>query len=212
MLLANLLFFAWTQGYFGAVGAGHEPQRLASQLAPERLHIIGIGQPAPVTGPVTAVAGPPPESCRLVGGLSKDEAQRLRTDTKLTGLRLAVKTSNNSSTYLVLIPSLANRLAADKKLAELKQLGLSGFYVMLEEGAYKFAISLGQFDTEAAAVEFLQGLAKRGVKSAKLQVLDKPADQVQLEVRGPADLLDKQLPPLFAGKTSAAISDCPVAP
>jgi len=204
LILANLLFFAWAQGYFGNAGEGREPQRLANQLAPEKLHITVNQQLAPVP--------PLQEACRLVSGLSQNEAQRLRTEAKLPGLRLAVRMSDHLPTYWVLIPSLANRLAADKKLAELKQIGLSGFFVMLEEGSYKFAISLGQFDTEQAAVEFLQGLSKRGVKSAKLQVREKPVDKVQLEVRGPVELLDRQLPGLLIGQAAASIGDCPVGP
>jgi len=206
LILANLLFFAWTQGYFGSVEEGREPQRLANQLAPEQLRIVGIGQPPPLPLPTL-------ETCRLVSGLAQDEAQRLRNqaEEKLPGLRFVVKTSENQPqpAYWVHIPSLANRLAADKKLAELKQLGFSDFSVMLEEGSYKFAISLGQFDNEQAAVEFLQGLAKRGVKSAKLQVREKPAEKTQLEVRGPAELLDRQLPALLAGQAAARIGDCP---
>lgn len=206
LVLANLLFFAWTQGFFGSVGEGLEPQRLANQLTPEKLRIVGIGQPTPDLPPTL-------EACRLVSGLAQNEAQRLRNqgEEKLPGLRFVVKSSKNQRIYWVHIPSLANRLAADKKLAELKQLGLEGlgdFFVKLEEGSYKFALSLGQFDNEQAAVEFLQGLAKRGVKSAKLQVSEIPADKTQLEVRGPAELLDRQLPALLAGQIAASIGDC----
>lgn len=206
LILTNLLFFAWTQGYFGSVGEGHEPQRLANQLEPEKLRIVGMGAP-----PL-----PPLETCRLVSGLARDEALRLRiqAEEKFPGLRVVVKTGETrpQPVYWVHIPALANRLAADKKLSELKHLGLSGFFVVLEEGAYKFAISLGQFENEPAAVEFLQGLAKRGVRSARLQVHEKAAEKPQLEVRGPVELLDRQLPAFLAGQVTASIGDCPAGP
>ena len=44
LVLANLLFFAWTQRYLGASDDGHEPQRLEQQLHPEKLRIVRDGQ------------------------------------------------------------------------------------------------------------------------------------------------------------------------
>ena len=40
LVLANLLFNAWTQGYFGAPDDSHEPQRLTQQLNAEKLRIV----------------------------------------------------------------------------------------------------------------------------------------------------------------------------
>lgn len=205
LILANLLFFAWAQGYFGGKGEGREPQRLANQLAPDRLRIVGSVAPS-------AVISAPPEICRQVSGLAQLDAQRLRAqaEEKFPGLRVVLRSSKQQPIYWVLIPSLANRLVADKKLAELKQLGLKDFSVVLEEGSYKFAISLGQFANEHTAGEFLQGIEKRGVKSAKLLVRENQAEVTPLEVRGPAALLDRQLPLLLAGQAGASIGDCPV--
>lgn len=203
LILANLLFFAWAQGYFGSRDEGREPQRLANQLAPEKLRIVGVGTP-----PAAAAAR---VTCLQVSGLAQSDAQRLSklADEKFPGLQVLAKSVKNQPIYWVLIPALANRLAADKKLGELKQLGLSDFSVVLEEGSYKFAISLGQFANEQAASEFLRDLEKRGVKSARLQVRDRPAEQILLEVRGPAALLDRQVPALLAGQVGAGIADCP---
>lgn len=209
LILANLLFFVWAQGYFGGREEGREPQRLANQLAPEKLRIVGNGPPPAVA---VAAAEAAAETCRQVSGLAQSDAQRLRNlaEEKFPGLQVLVKSGKNQPIYWVLIPALANRLAADKKLAELKQLGLGDFSVVLEEGSYKFAISLGQFANEQAAAEFLHDLEKRGVKSARLQVRDKQAEQILLELRGPAALLDQQLPALLAGQVGAGIGDCPV--
>lgn len=206
LILANLLFFAWAQGYFGGKGEGREPQRLANQLAPEKLSIVGVG-----SAPPPSIMAATPETCRQVSGLAQKDALLLRTQAaeKFPGLRMVVKSSKNQFIYWVLIPSLANRLTADKKLAELKQLGLGDFSVVLEEGSYKFAISLGQFANERDAGEFLQSLAKRGAKSAKLQVRENQAEQTLLEIHGPAALLDRQLPELLAGQVGASVGDCP---
>ncbi len=46
LVLANLLFFAWGQRYFGDAETGREPQRLARQLSPEKLRVGAVVVPA----------------------------------------------------------------------------------------------------------------------------------------------------------------------
>lgn len=207
LILANLLFFAWTQGYFGALADGREPQRLSNQLAPEKLRVIGAAAASPEPAPLD-------QSCRSISGLAPSEAQRLMAQAKekQPGLRWAVKLNETpKSIYWVFIPPLANRLAADKKVAELKKRDIADFSLITEEGPDQFAILLGLFNTEPAANEYLRELAKRNVRSAKLQLRENPLDKVQLEARGPAELLAKQLAELLNGQGSAKIGDCPVA-
>ncbi len=71
LLLANLVYFAWTQGglaVFGAVPAAfseHEPQRLAQQIRPGLLQIrkdTATAPPVPVEPPAPPEAVPDPES------------------------------------------------------------------------------------------------------------------------------------------------------
>lgn len=205
LILANLLFFAWIQGYFGALADGREPQRLNSQLAPEKLRVVGIGPSAP--DPAQAE-----QNCRLVSGLALSEAQRLvaQAKEKQPGLRLAVRLNESpKNSYWVFIPPLGNRLAADKKIAELKNRGIGDFSLILEEGPDQFAILLGVYNTELAANEYLRELAKRSVRSAKVQARENPLDKAQLEVRGPADQMARHLADLLNGQGAARIGDCP---
>lgn len=58
LVLANLLFFAWGQHYFGDAETGREPQRLARQLSPEKLRIVAIA--APTATPPAPIAQPGP--------------------------------------------------------------------------------------------------------------------------------------------------------
>jgi hypothetical protein len=39
LLLANLVLLVWGQGHLATQGAGREPERMAQQLAPEKLRI-----------------------------------------------------------------------------------------------------------------------------------------------------------------------------
>jgi len=201
LVLANLLAFAWTRGYFGVIADGREPQRLANQLAPEMLRVIGSG-----ASPVDSS-----QNCRLVTGVAESEAHQLiaQAKDKHPELRLVLKLNESpKSSYWVLMQPLGNRLAADKKSAELKKLNIPDFTLILDEGPDQFAILLGAFNSEHAAGEYLRELAKRGVRSAKVQVRENPLDKAQLEVRGPPELLAKQLAELLHGQAAARTGDC----
>jgi len=196
LVLVNLLFFAWGQGYFGDREEGREPQRLSNQLLPEKLRLVSAAVPSAA-----------PQACRMLSGLSPEDAQRLKTQAgeKAPGLDLVAKPGQPTS-YWVLIPPLPNRQAAEKKLLELKRLGLSDFSLMQEDDPDRLAISLGLFNSEQAAQDRLNILLKRGVRSAELRARKKPG---QWQVRGPAELLTTKLPELLLAFPAASIADCP---
>ena len=66
------------------------------------------------------------------------------------------------------IPSQGNKEAADKKAAELRNLGVTNFYVINTDSPLKYAISLGVFKSESAAQAMLAQLGKQGVHSARI--------------------------------------------
>jgi len=202
LILANLLFFVWAQGWLGARDEGREPQRLNNQIEPEKLQTKIID---PKTADQLA------ESCRLVRGLAPNDMQRLlpQAQQKFPNLRFAIRNREVPSyVYWVFIPPQPSKFMADKKLAELKSLALANAALIPDEGQDKFAISLGLFETEQLAGAYLQDLQKRGVKSAKLQARENLLDKVYLEARGPADILARQLPELIGGQASATLGDC----
>jgi len=202
LILANLLFFVWAQGFLGTVDEGREPQRLGGQIVPERLQ-------ATVIDPTPVAANSPAEFCRLVTGLAPNVVQRLLVQLELPGLRFAIPANASpSKAYWVYVPPLPYRLAAEKKLAELNKLGVVNASVILEEGVDKHAITLGFFDAEQLANEYLQELGKRGVKSARMQVRENPRDKTRLEVRGTAEMLSKHLPELLSGQVDIKFGDC----
>lgn len=199
LLLINLLFLAWAQGYFGAPDEGREPQRLARQLAPDKLRVVSATLSEP---------RPPVVACRLIDGLGAEEAERLRSEaqTRAPGLAFASEPIEDPGSYWVLIPPMTDRAAAEKKLAELKRLGVSGYQLIEEEGALKFAIVLGAFKSQQAGSEFLQGLVKRGVRSAKLQAREKTVLKVQAQ--GAADAVDEKLRELLQAVPTAVLLPC----
>ena len=75
LVLANLIFFAWTQGYIGQAESP-DAARLSQQFAGDRLRIVSRDQPPPVTTPPPPAkkAEPEPEKCLAWSGLSAADA------------------------------------------------------------------------------------------------------------------------------------------
>ena len=199
LVLANLLFFAWTQGYFGASDDGHEPQRLEQQLNADKLRIVRDAQ-TPAAQKKDGVA------CRVINGLNAADVEALKAAIEAGGGEAKISPVAQPPLFLVVVADLANQAAADKKSAELTRLGFEGHKSVALEGG-RHEIVLGSFPTESAAREFLQGLAKRGVKSARVDAREQPALKARAEIRTPASTL-QQLPKLIAAYADATIGEC----
>jgi len=199
LVFANLLFFAWAQGYFGQIDENREPQRIAGQLQAEKLRIV--------RNITTAETKKPDQACRLISGLNPTEAGNLQSSLKTAGGEATILALPEPKPHLVIISDLANKAAAEKKAAELARFGITEqTSVELEGGRHE--IILGAFATEAAARELLQSLVKRGIKSARVDSREQPAPKVRVEVRGPAQELLRQLPQLIAPYADATVGEC----
>ena len=146
LVLANLIFHAWGQGYFGGQDEGRESARLSGQFQPEKLRVVNR-------------AAGEPGGAEVESGMSEDAAPA---------------TMAEPPAFLVHVPPLPSKAAADKKAAEIRQLGITDFHVVTGEGPARFSIFFGQFGNEQAANEFLAGLASKGVRSARVQAMAAP--------------------------------------
>jgi hypothetical protein len=70
--------------------------------------------------------------------------------------------------YWVYFPPLKNKAAVNRKLAEIKALGIREYFVVQASGHWHNAISLGVFKTQEAAQSFLHGLNAKGVHTAQV--------------------------------------------
>lgn len=199
LVLANLLLFAWGQGYFGGRETGREPQRLADQLNPKALRIVP-------DAPAAAAKAAPVTACRKIAALPAEDAARLAKAAEQEGWQVTTRTADAIAAYIVRIPDLATRAAAEKKAAELRALGIVEFAVT--PAGSQFAISFAELRGEAAARELLAALGKKGVRSARVEPRAGSA-RADLEVRAPADRLEARLPDLLAGVPAAVAIDCP---
>lgn len=211
LALANLLFFAFAQGYFGRPD-NPDAIRLQKQINPERIVVVGRGEPpgekstekpaadengkAPAEAKPageaakTAEAAKAAEACVAWSGLATADADRLAAllgekfdDFKL--VRRAVPVAGGA--WWVSIPPLANKAEADKKAGELRKLGVTDFFIIHDAGPDRWAISLGVFSSENGARDRLAALKEKGVRSAKTGARSGKDVAVAVEARGPAD-------------------------
>jgi len=229
LLGANALLALMNMTGFSAAPGG-EPDRLSSQLHPEKLKIVGHGddaaQPEHAAAEVTTPPAEPPSAssepapaaesapveaptskplslaCVSWGGLSKAQADAIALRAK--GLKFTAKTSTvtGSSSWWVHLPPQPDRAGAEKKAEELRGLGVSDYFIVKDPGANQNAISLGLYKSEESANRALEVLKGKGVRSARIEARD--ATSIKLEVTGPADQLAG-----FSSDTSSRVPNAP---
>jgi len=143
------------------------------------------GKPAAAAAaPPQAQAQPQPETparppaadlvCLDIGTFSANGAKRF--EARMAALDLAERTAAGRQTvqaqdvgsWLVNIPPQGSKEAADRKANELRNLGVTNFFIIRDDSPLKFGISLGLFKTESGAQNLLAQLGKQGVHTARI--------------------------------------------
>jgi hypothetical protein len=210
LLLANLGFFAWAR-YVAPADGGLDPAPLSRQIQPDKLRIIGPDDPPPAA----AVPAPPKPAAAALACLewgSFTLADAPRAEKALEGLalgtRVAQRRTEETAGWWVFIPPQANRQAALKKAAELKGLGVDDYFVVQEEGAQRWAISLGVFRTEEAAQGRLATLREQGVRSAAVGPRETVVPKVWLQVKGVDAPLEVRLKDIARSIEGSELKTC----
>ncbi len=186
VVLANAVFFAVHQGYFGKLIAdGREPERIGNQQQPERIKPISQRQfdalsmsplPADVqmvgssrVSPDVLGASLQGKECIEFGGFANQDLKRFEAllPPLQLGERLTQRSAEEQTNWAVFIPPFKTRAEAEKKAEELHRLGLTDFFIILDESNFRFAISFGIFKTEESARSHLATLSKKGVRTAQ---------------------------------------------
>ncbi len=166
LVLANILFYAWHAGYIGPGDANKgEAERLTMQITPEKIRILSAGEIKKLADAAKSRSG----SCFEWGTFPAQEADKAGEALAALNLgnRLQTRTVEETAGWWVFLPPQGSKVNADKKVDELKALGVSDFFIVQEDGANKFAVSLGVFRTEEAAQNYLAAVSARGVKTAR---------------------------------------------
>ena len=192
LLAINALVLAYAQGYLGKVKGGErEPARVKAQLAADKMVLVSSARASAAAMQEKAADEQKKKdmvACAEVGNFTALEAKKY--EALLAPLELGDIQSRITvpvmevNQYVVHIPPAASREAAERKAAELKNLGVSNYFVMTDNTPLKFAISLGVFKSEAAANTLLAGLNKQGVHSARISGRGPMVNKYAYQFRG----------------------------
>ena len=194
LLGANGVLLAYGQGLLGQPGDGaREPARLKNQLAPERMQQLTPTQarqavqsaapapqaevaiPAPEPAPEPAPAPVPRNlvACVQAGPFSTADARRF--DARVARLGLAPRQSRIEMPYqevtsrLVYLPPNGGREGAQRRVAELRERGVTNFFIMQNDTSpLRYAISLGVFKSDGAAQKLVADLQRQGVRGVRI--------------------------------------------
>ena len=176
----NLLVLAIGQGYLGSFRTEtREPARLKNQLQASKLTLLTQEQatgpaalPATEGAAAAAPAAAPSYACTEVGNFLLVDGRRF--EAQVAALDLGDRQSRRNvagqdmSSYMVYIPPQGSKEGADRKAGELKQLGVTNYFIMNESSPLRWGISLGVFKSETSAQSQLAMLNKQGVHSARV--------------------------------------------
>jgi hypothetical protein len=189
LLLANGLFFAWSNGYLSSWGfapaSKQESFRLAEQIEPERMVIKQndvMPKPTATTTASSAASAPAPvavatstptpviaaTTCLTAGAFNDRQSTALKQtlNAKMPDMRWRFDTVNMPTRWIVYMGKYPNDSARDLKKKQLDQIKVH--YEVLTEGNLEPGLSLGSHATQAAANQSLQQLVKQGVRTARV--------------------------------------------
>lgn len=218
MLLANAGYFAWSQGHLRPLGWGpveqREPERLAQQLASDKLRLDG-GAPAPATpnpspAAATTATGAEPTTCLSLTGLSAEQASAVTTALGSANLDNSRWTQDESvlpERWIVYVGKFPSTDLLNRKKTELRSLRVE--FRDVNAPALQPGLALGTYSTEAAAQTALQELGRAGVRSGK--VTKEREEQRSVAVRLPAltDAERTRIEPLVLQAAGKPLTVCP---
>lgn len=180
LLFANLTLFAYIR--LDSVGSG-EGIRLTQQVQPEKIRLLTPQQVAALGPDKTAALA---DVCAEWGPFNDAERSRALADLEglALGRLLTQKTVDANTGYWVSISPFSSRAAAERRMAELRATGIKDLSVV-ENGAQRFAISLGVFRSEDAASAHAADLVGRGVTAARAGARQQLLPLTALVVRDP---------------------------
>lgn len=162
----------------------------ASEPAPALVAEASAPAAASSTPPAAVAVADGANVCVAFKNLTGVQAQALAQRARGVGNGMTVREEASPSSYWVNIPPQGGKAGADRRAAELKQLGLDDFYIEQAAGENRYAISLGLFRAESLAERQLETLQKRGVKGAKVTARENP-NGARVELVGSGALIER---------------------
>ncbi len=201
LLLANLALFAWQRGLFGAVAeAGREPERIARQIAPEKIRVLTPDQMAALaSGNKSTAAGsarPNAKSACLEFG-DFDEANLESVQARLAtlglGERLVSRAVDLPGWIIVYLPPYKTRAEADRMAQDLRARGVSDLVVIGGDSSLRNGIALGSFREQDLAQRHVADLERRGVRGVRVSERASSASGTRFRIQNVDAALAQQL-------------------
>jgi hypothetical protein len=194
LLLANLGFWVWSQGWLDGItgiraGDDREPERLARQVRPESIVILAPGAASRAaagasSAAASASAPSPAFACLEAGPFASAESAAAAVAVLAAALPSGswtdIKTERPGN-WIVYMGKFADRAALGKRVDELKRLNIEATELR-SSPALEPGLSLGRFDDRANADKALEQLARRGVRTAKVVEISPPGSAHLLRV------------------------------
>jgi sporulation related protein len=196
LVAANLALFAWAQYFsFAEAPAGGV---LARRSDPEKLKIV----PALESGPA---------GCLEWGAFALTDYPRAEKalEPLALGARLAQRRTEETAGWWVFIAPQGSRAGALKRAEELKALGVNDYFIMGEETDTPWALSLGVFRSERAALARLARLRETGVRTALVGSRDTVVPRIWLQVKGVDPALEARLKEIARQHEGSELRSCP---
>jgi hypothetical protein len=187
LLLANLVFWGWTQGWLTPIGMAptsqREPERLQQQVAAQQVRIIGTGSARPATpGRPTAASAPaaaPASAAAADAGTSASCQQTAALTSATAGATEAdlakalparpwqrIDTAATPLPYAVAMTGL-NAATFQVKQTELQRISIPTEPLRSPNGGV-VGLVLGRYADRAAADAAMSAFGKRGVRTARV--------------------------------------------
>lgn len=211
LLLINGLYFAWSQGllrpYGFAPAEQREPQRLAQQIRPEAWRLLNPEELRRVES--AARVTPKPAECLMAGLFDEERSATLRQalERALPPGSWVLEEAHEPGRWIVYMGKYPSVEAAKKKRAELASLDLA--FEPLTDPKLEPGLSLGGFDSEAAANAALADLTRRGVRSAKVLQVRAAARGALMRLASVDDTLRARLDDIKPALADKPLRPCP---
>ena len=153
-----------------AIAQAATPAETADESAADSPAAAAAAVPVVPARPAAVAA--PAVACVETDAFTAGDARRF--ETRLARLDLGTRQTRLTvpfqeiTRHLVYLPPQGGKEGADRRTAELRERGVTNSFVMQEDSALKWAISLGVFKTEAAARSEAARLAKQGIANVRV--------------------------------------------
>ena len=182
LVLANVFFFAWTRHDASSRSVGKE-NPFTRQVDPDKLKIV--------PRPASAAAA---DGCLEWGSVRASESARAEKalEPLALGNRVSARRTQEAAGWWVFLPPQSSRQEALRKAGELKALGITDYFVVTEEGEWRWALSLGIYRTQEAAEARLAAVQGQGVSTAIVSARDTLVPKLWLQVKGVDQALESR--------------------